>query len=142
MKEEYVTYKQAIKLKKLGFDWDVNKVYHRPSTLAEWELFPWHSEYKDWNNEGKFYRSAPALSLAQKWLREVKKIDVLVFNNACGYGWEISKADPQSRGTMIAFFDNNGEDEPSGMWWTYEKALSAGIDKALDLLTDKKTNGK
>lgn len=78
---------------------------------------------------------APTLAQAQKWLREVKEIDVLVFNCSCGYGWEISKAgNEQSRGTTIMLYDDNGEDKDSGMWLSYESALSAGIDKALELL--------
>ena len=144
MKEHFVSYSQAVKLKELGFDGNGLKNYIRQGYYK----FPngYISPIKhdgdgilvQFRKEDAERVSAPRLDQAQKWMREVKKIDVLVFNNACGYGWEISKADPQSRGTMIVFFDDNGEDEPSGMWWTYEKALSAGIDKALDLLTDKK----
>ena len=78
--------------------------------------------------------SAPTLWQAQKWLREAKGIDVLVWNCACGYGWEISKADAQSRGTMLMDYDDNGEDMDSGMWLTYENALSAGIAAALELI--------
>lgn len=78
--------------------------------------------------------SAPTLAHAQKWLREKKKIDVLVWNCACGYGWEISKADADSRGTTLMDYDDNGEDKDSGMWLTYENALSAGITVALELI--------
>lgn len=82
--------------------------------------------------------TASLLYHAQKWLREAKGIDVLVWNCACGYGWEISKADPQSRGTTLKFYDDNGEDRDSGMWLTYENALSAGINVALQLLDNEK----
>ena len=82
--------------------------------------------------------TAPSLYHAQKWLREVKSIDVLVWNCACGYGWEISKADANSRGTTLMDYDDNGEDKDSGMWLTYEKALAAGIEAALQLLDNKK----
>ena len=83
--------------------------------------------------------SAPTLWQAQKWLREAKGIDVLVWNCAC---WiitfknriYISKADAQSRGTMLMDYDDNGEDMDSGMWLTYENALSAGIAAALELI--------
>ena len=129
MKEEYVTYEQAVKLKELGFDWEVNKVYHRPSTLAEWELFPWHSGYNDWNNEGKFYISAPTLSLAQKWLREVKRIIVEPhFQYESVFRFVVQS---ESR-CIYKLFDERCK--------TYELALSAGIDKALEILTDKLNN--
>jgi uncharacterized protein (DUF427 family) len=35
----------------------------------------------------------PPQSVAQKWLRETKNIHICVYNCACGYGYEISKAD-------------------------------------------------
>lgn len=31
-------------------------------------------------------------------------------------------------------YDDNGEDKDSGMWLTYENALSAGITVALELI--------
>ena len=131
MKEEYVSYECAVKLKELGFDWDVNKVYHRPSTLAEWELFPWHSEYNDWNNEGKFYISAPTLSLAQKWLREKHCLSVEPICNMVRQ-WNVNVCEIDNFGIAV-YSKMNLE--------TYELALSKGIDKALELLTIK-SNGK
>ena len=82
----------------------------------------------------------PTLWQAQKWFREVKNIDVLVWNCACGYGWEISKAgDEQARGTTILMFDEEGEDEDSGKWLSYEAALQDGIKKALKLINKGET---
>lgn len=92
------------------------------------------------DSNGWQYCSAPTLAHAQKWMREVKHIDVLVWNCSCGYGWEISKADAQSRGTTLMFYNDNGEDKDSGMWLTYENALSAGIVAALQLLDNENKN--
>ena len=89
--------------------------------------------FKNWELVGNDV-SAPLLYQAQKWLREAKGIDVLVWNCSCGYGWEISKADPHSRGTTLRLCDDNGEDRDSGMWLTYENALAAGIAAAMKLL--------
>ena len=140
MKEEYVTLSQAKKLKKLGFDWDVNKVYHRLSTFSEWELFPWRSEYNDWNNEGKFHLSAPTLSLAQKWLRE--KGMFLMIDPRYYQGDAVK--DVKWCFIVQPLDDISGQyrSECCGrLFDTYESALSAGIDKALELLTDNQ-NGK
>lgn len=71
------------------------------------------------------------LCLAQKWLREKKKIDVLVYNCACGYTWEVSKA---INGTGLIEFDEKGDDESSGCWTSYEGSLSAGISASLELI--------
>lgn len=82
--------------------------------------------------------TAPLLYEVQKWLRESKNIDVLVWNCACGYGWDISKAGKDcTQGTMIVPFDDSGNDEDSGKWRSYEDALSDGIEKALDELKRK-----
>lgn len=78
----------------------------------------------------------PAVFLwhVQKWLREKKGIDVLVQNCACGYLWEVSKA---KNGTGLILFDDKGDDEDSGCWTTYEGALSAGLNAALNLFAGK-----
>lgn len=146
MKEHYVTYEQADKLKDLGFDWECNRYYtdgyanSDPEDLTTVIKLHYDSPYNHnrvISADGACY-SAPRLDQAQKWLREVKEIDVLVFNCACGYGWEISKAVKDlTRGTRLKRYDYKGEHEDSGMWLSYEKALSAGIDKALELLTNK-----
>lgn len=69
-------------------------------------------------------------SVAQKWLRETKNIHICIYNCACGYGYEISKAD---NGTHIASSvykgTNDGEE-----WDSYEEALEAGLQEALKLI--------
>lgn len=130
--ENYVSYDCAVKLKELGFDVKCRHFYNinTQKFLRDRSKFNYNLDYTKC--------SAPRLDQAQKWLREVKGIDVLVFNCSCGYGWEISKSDPQSRGTGILMYDGEGEDENSGMWLSYEKALSAGIVRVLTYLQDKK----
>lgn len=74
---------------------------------------------------------APFIWQAQKWLREKKKIDVLVYNCACGYLWEASKV---NSGTGLILFDEKGDDKNSGCWTSYDAALSAGLAAALKLI--------
>lgn len=127
MNEDYVSYKLALKLKECGFDEPCRDFY--------------------WTSDGTFKHTdelvhknslscgtmvaAPLLYHAQKWLREKKGIDVLVYNCACGYLWEVSKA---TNGTGLILFDEKGDDENSGCWTSYECALSAGISAALELI--------
>ena len=135
--EDFVSYELALKLKVYGFD---------EPCIAQWACEPdgkpillGSTAFVFSNAELKGRDvTAPLLYQAQKWLREVNGIDVLVWNCACGYGWEISKADADSRGTTLVDYDDNGEDEDSGMWLTYEKALAAGIEAALQLLNNEK----
>lgn len=39
--------------------------------------------------------------------------------------------------TTLLEYDDNGEDEDSGMWLTYEAALAAGIDAILEFIRQK-----
>ena len=135
--EDYCSYELALKLKACGFD---------EPCIAQWACEPdgkpillGSTAFVFSNAELKGRDvTAPLLYQAQKWLREVNGIDVLVWNCACGYGWEISKADANSRGTTLVDYDDNGEDKDSGMWLTYENALYAGIVAALQLLDNQK----
>ena len=74
--------------------------------------------------------SVPPQSVAQKWLRETKNIHICIYNCACGYGYEISKAD---NGTHIASSTYKGTND-GGEWDAYEEALEAGIQEALKLI--------
>lgn len=141
MEKDYVSYKLALALKKCGFDEPCDHYYcafDNETDVRFWSVHPAQSQNGFTNPDGKVIADAPTLAHAQKWLREEKGIDVLVWNCACGYGWEISKADADSRGTMLVDYDDNGEYEDSGMWLTYENALSAGIASALELIEQEK----
>lgn len=135
--EDYISYELAKKLKECGFDEPCDHYYcafDDETDVRFWSIHPAQSQNGFVNPKNKVIADAPSLYAAQKWLREVMGIDVLVWNCACGYGWEISKADADSRGTTLMDYDDNGEDKDSGMWLTYEQALSAGIASALELI--------
>lgn len=72
----------------------------------------------------------PSQSIAQKWLRDIQNIHICVYNCACGYGYEISKAD---NGTHITSSVYEGTND-GGEWDTYEEALEAGILETLKLI--------
>lgn len=71
----------------------------------------------------------PTQAIAHRWLREVKNLYVCIYNCACGYGYEISKVD----GTHILSSGFEGPND-GGNWNTYEEALEAGIQRALELI--------
>lgn len=138
MKEDYVSYELAKKLKACGFYEPCDHYYcafDNETDVWFWSKDPAQSQNGFTNPDDKVIADAPTLAHAQKWLREVKEVNVLVFDCACGYGWNISKAgDEQKRGTMMLAYDEQGEDENSGMWLSYESALAAGIEAALKLI--------
>ncbi|MCM1168923.1 MAG: hypothetical protein NC324_03200 [Bacteroides sp.] len=133
-KEYYCSYELSKKLKAAGFDEPCDHYYFKD----DGELKSVNSA-DNYNVRGQeTFTSAPLLYQAQKWLREVNEIDVLIWNCACGYGWGISKASGVSRGTSIKEFDENGNDSDSGMWTTYEAALEAGINAALETIVERR----
>ena len=77
--------------------------------------------------------SQPTQSVAQKWLRETKNLHISIISNACGYGYDICKAD---NGTHITdgIFDGPND---GGQWDTYEEALEVGIQEALKLVEEE-----
>ena len=82
---------------------------------------------KSLTEQGFCYYHFPTQSFAQKWLRETKNMHIAIIRNACGYGYDICKAD---NGTHIADGVFDGPND-GGQWDTYEEALEAGMQKAL-----------
>ena len=135
--EDYVPYPIALALKKAGFDLKVNHVYDKNGKLWEEGMSENadcdYTAYFNYNKSGytEVSASAPTLVLAQKWLREVKRIEV----NA---SWENIKC-------YWFFYTNlmdvsnivNLEDISDPVYSTYEQALSAGIAAALELIEKK-----
>ena len=128
---DYVSYEIAKKLKACGFDEPCDAFYLPPMKNRPEPFFSGRVKRSIKNESNAFHFSAPTLWHAQKWLREKKKIDVLVYNCACGYLWGVSKAND---GTGLISFDEKGDDKDSGCWTTYEGAISAGISAALQLI--------
>lgn len=128
--EDYVSYPVALSLKDAGFDEPCEHYYDNFCAIEDEYWYIESGGLHNWNTHGDV-TSAPTFWHAQKWLREKKKIDVLVYNCACGYTWEVSKA---INGTRLIEFDEKGDDESSGCWTSYEGSLSAGISASLELI--------
>ena len=125
--EDFVTFEQAVRLKELGFDWITANFYdlENPQEGCITGRIP-----QDWNVMAFItLASAPTLAQAQKWLREVKDV-ILVANikfhkGKVKYSWYIV-TDNGDRGIC--------DDIEKSIFDTYEQALSAGINKAIELL--------
>lgn len=132
MTEDYVSYPIALKLKKAGFDEPCDHYYARKGIIGN--KFKLTEIYRSFSHQNSTYStaSAPTLWQAQKWLREVKRIEV----NA---SWESIKR-------YWFFYTNlmdvpdivNLEDISDSVYSTYEQALSAGITSALELIENEK----
>jgi hypothetical protein len=126
MKEEFVTLETAKLLKEKGFDERTLYAYQNNGML-----------YCNTDRIAMAYNSlpiyqicAPIQSFAQKWLRETKNLHISIIRNACGYGYDICKAD---NGTHITDGIFKGTND-GGQWDTYEEALEVGIQEALKLI--------
>jgi hypothetical protein len=123
MKEEFVTLETAKLLKEKGFDEYCKDIINYKGIIME-------TIFRTSKDLPKLFYPCPIQSIAQKWLRETKNLHICVYNCACGYGYEISKAD---NGTHIASSTYKGPND-GGNWNTYEEALEAGIQEALKLI--------
>lgn len=125
MIEELVTSQTAKMLKEKGFNKFCSFAY-----IDEYcNLMSVHTTNSLIDKMGLGY-SAPTQSFAQKWLRETKNLHLSIIRNACGYSYDICKAD---NGTHIAEGVFKGPND-GGEWDTYEEALEAGIFEALKLI--------
>ena len=146
--EDYVSYEIAKLLKEKGFDVSTRFVWYeklpydlaiKPGTFNKpgIDLY-FMSKTTEHNSlfdnkdkadyiEGAVY-SCPSQSLALKWLREVHNIHIEIYRTACGYLYIISNI---PYGTDLYNPEYGGDDENSGQWTTYEKAVEAALEYVL-----------
>lgn len=129
MTEGLVTLETAKLLKDKGFDWKCEHIIGCNKVITKYDLPQSMSCCTEIDDESVEFL-CPTLYIAQKWLRETKNIHICVYNCACGYGYEISKAD---NGTHIASSTYKGTND-GGEWDTYEEALEAGLVECLKLI--------
>ena len=137
LKERLISFETAILAKEKGFknacDGFVNK--DNEYIFMPDLLYPNNSEFSynpeedpeviEWEEMMKTLALAPTQSLLQKWLREVHeisiKIDDYYTNSRVRFDYNVCELGSQ-------------EDNPVGIFETYEEALDAGLYQALKLI--------
>ena len=137
LKEKLISFETAILAKEKGFknacDWFVNK--DNEHIFMPDLLYPNNSEYShnpeedpevvEWEEFMKTLAFAPTQSLLQKWIREVHdmsiKIDDYYTNSRLRFDYNVCELGSQ-------------EDNPVGIFETYEEALEIGLQEALKLI--------
>lgn len=119
IQEDYVSFETAKLLKEKGFDINTLMVYSQNGNFMPDGVI--EDTYQT------FY-SAPTLQMAMKWLREVHNLCIEPYRTACGYLYTISKI---PSGSELYSDEYKGDDEASGEWTTYEKAIEAAIKYCL-----------
>ena len=125
IEESYVSLETAKLLKEAGFDWPCEKWFElKDGTPVEWGA----DASCNWNVSKDDY-SRPTLSLAAKWLREVKNIHIQIYctsNSDWGYMTDII-----------------GDcDEPlceDSKFPTYERALEVALEEVLEWICRAKS---
>lgn len=124
---DFVPFETAKKLKAAGFDEPCGHYYcafDNETDVRFWSIHPAQSQNGFTNPDGKVIADAPTLWQAQKWLREEKKLSVEPYANIV-VNFNYSIAD------LTSFANKKG----GGIAYdSYEAALSAGIDAALELI--------
>jgi hypothetical protein len=136
--EDFVSYEIAQALKKAEFDWPTHGYYHK-GNCADDEVWYYTMNPADDHNHRNNPRvwSAPTLTQAQKWLREIIGIHVSVTPAIQIRKWQFYIDDLNQHinphdGEMLTRCTEEMQDEYDKEYFdTYESALSAGIEAAL-----------
>ena len=133
--ECYVSLEVAKLLKEAGFDWECKEYYYNFATTG-WSL-SFDDNFVNWNSWSERYISAPTLDVAQRWLREVKHLDISIHY------------DPTIKSQPYVYFIYDVEEKfndilgiispithsySDGYFYKYEEAQEEGIKKALEII--------
>lgn len=139
--ECYVSLEVVKLLKKTGFDWECRCYYETSGKLRGKNSgsFSNHNSPLIWQNNGntdtQLY-SAPTLDVAQRWLREVKGVEVYahVFYDTydTSEGWDVYVYEVNHIIKQIEDWINSYD-----VYHSYEEAQEAGIKKVLELILEK-----
>lgn len=150
--ESYVSLEIAKLLKQVGFDWETRAAYWLDTTISNEYILTFPSSHDNWNgikDSDINYLSVPTLAVAQRWLREVKKMIVSLYVHDVDYIkykgivysiYEEKNPEVQIDGVGTLHFVPyglifKGETE---LYDIYEEALENGIKTCLTLLLKNK----
>lgn len=127
--ETFVTFEQAVALKECGFDWPCQSYY---AVEPDGRPDLWISGLGTISGLDLKGRDtlAPTQALAQKWLRDVKGVHVLPTLESVNRPYYVCHI------TQLHSVAKRITDDVK-YFPTYEAALSAGIDAALELIKAK-----
>ena len=132
--ECYVSLEVAKLLKEAGFDWECREYYYNFTTTG-WSL-SFDDNFVNWNSWSERYISAPTAEVAQRWLREVKGIEVYahvfydsreMLDELDVYVYEVNHITKHIE-DYISSYD---------IYHTYEEAQETGIKKVVEMILEK-----
>lgn len=127
IQEDYVSFETAKLLKEAGFDWKQYSFYNSEGILIN-GTFAANWNDKIWDIDGSKI-SAPTLAIAQRWLREIKELNVEISTwPGALWRWVVWLINPERR--IIASKHQN--------YKSYEEALEEGIKETLEMILEKR----
>ena len=121
--ECYVSLEVAKLLKEAGFDWECREYYPSSFIACRYE------EY-----------TKPTLDVAQRWLREVKHLDISIHYDPTiksqPYAYSIYDVE-EKFDDIFGIISPVTHSYSDGYFYTYEEAQEAGIKKALEIILEK-----
>ena len=135
--ECYVSLEIAKLLKEIGFKWFINTAYRDGVLMHQGNLLCDNFNGKQYENAARHeFFSAPTLDVAQRWLREVKGIEVYahVFYDSREMldEWDVYVYEVNHITKHIEDYISSYD-----IYHTYEEAQEAGIKKTLELILEK-----
>lgn len=138
--EYYVSLEVAKLLKEAGFNWKCNGVFISEDG-TQYAFIKMDAACDNNNSKYNLYNiSAPNLEVAQRWLREVKHLEISIHYDPTikiqPYMYNIYDMDEK-------FNDIDGIISPithsysDGYFYKYEEALESGIKKAIEIVLEK-----
>lgn len=125
MDKEFVTYEQALELKKIGF---INPCFGA-FIGEEFKFFNFSNDIKGYVNENNLIIGRPTYSQAFSWIR--KKYDIIV--------WIKRRKEFEKKYSFyINESDNTNENYFELHFESYEKAESMCLDKLIEIVKEKK----
>ena len=122
MNEDFVTYELAVKLKEKGFDAPCYGYYHCNGGNDSFELCG-NGDCDFHNSRNRYRVAAPTIAQVLKWLREEKKIHIVIdFNGSMGWYYQIA-----------LYGLTTYEKESEHKYNSYEQAALAGIEYYLEI---------
>ena len=113
------SFEQSTRLKGAGFDWPTYEYTLNKSNFHGIGI-------RNWNSINKKHTSCPTLEHARMWMREVKKLEIIV---------ESVTRTHRKKYIYAVWEDNVRVDDCEDICYdTYDLALSAGIDEALTII--------
>lgn len=140
--EYYVSLEVAKLLKEAGFKWFINSAYKDGVLVFQGNLLCDNFNGKHYENSTRHeFFSAPSLDVAQRWLREVKHLDISISYDPTikiqPYVYYIHDID-EKFDDIFGIISPVAHSYSDGYFDIYEEAQEAAIKEALEIILEKK----